>query len=110
MAYQLEKEKEIGVLRATGITPRQVWGMVGMQTGFMGAISGALAVPLGIVVAVILILTINIRSFGWSMQIEISAGVIIEALAIAIGAALLASVYPAWRMSRISPAKALREE
>ncbi|HEX78902.1 MAG TPA: FtsX-like permease family protein [Dehalococcoidia bacterium] len=110
MAYQLEKQKEIGVLRATGVTPRQIWGMIGLQTGFMGAISGALAVPLGLVVAVILIVTINIRSFGWSMQIDISAGIILEALAIAIGAAILASIYPAWRMSRISPAEALREE
>ncbi|MFC2026560.1 FtsX-like permease family protein [Chloroflexota bacterium] len=110
MAYQLEKVKEIGVLRATGVTPRQVWGMIGLQTGFMGAISGVLAVPLGIVMAVILIMVINIRSFGWSMQMTISIGTILEALAIAIGAALLASIYPAWRMSRISPAEALREE
>ncbi|MFC1875617.1 ABC transporter permease, partial [Chloroflexota bacterium] len=110
MAYQLEKVKEIGVLRATGVTPLQVWGMIGLQTGFMGAISGVLAVPLGIVMAVILIMVINIRSFGWSMQMTISIGTILEALAIAIGAALLASIYPAWRMSRISPAEALREE
>ena len=110
MAYQLEKVKEIGVLRATGITPRQVWGITSLQTGFMGAISGLLAIPLGIVMAVILILIINIRSFGWSMQMTITSGSILEALAIAIGAALLASIYPAWRMSRISPAEALREE
>lgn len=110
MAYQLEKVKEIGVLRAMGVTPRQVWGVIGLQTGFMGTLSGVLAIPLGIVMAVILILIINIRSFGWSMQMTISSGSILEALAIAIGAALLASVYPAWRMSRISPAEALREE
>jgi putative ABC transport system permease protein len=110
MAYQLEKVKEIGVLRAMGVTPRQVWGVIGLQTGFMGTLSGVLAIPLGIVMAVILILIINIRSFGWSMQMTISSGSILEALAIAVGAALLASVYPAWRMSRISPAEALREE
>jgi len=110
MAYQLEKVKEIGVLRATGVTPRQVWGIMSLQTGFMGAISGVLAIPLGIVMSVILILVINIRSFGWSMQMTISSGSIVEALAIAVGAALLASIYPAWKMSRISPAEALREE
>lgn len=110
MAYQLEKVKEIGVLRATGVTPRQVWGMIGLQSGFMGAISGLLAVPLGIVMAIILIMVINIRSFGWSMQMTISTGTILEALAIAVGAALLASIYPAWKMSRISLAEALREE
>jgi putative ABC transport system permease protein len=110
MAYQLEKMKEIGVLRATGVTPRQIWRLIGLQTGFMGAISGVLAIPLGMVMAVILILIINIRSFGWSMQMTITSGSVAEALAIAIGAALLASVYPAWRMSKILPAAALREE
>jgi putative ABC transport system permease protein len=110
MAYQLEKIKEIGILRATGVTPRQIWGMTSLQTGLMGAISGILAIPLGIVMSVILIQVINIRSFGWSIFMSISAGTIIEALAIAITAALLASVYPAWKMSRISPAEALREE
>jgi ABC-type lipoprotein release transport system permease subunit len=40
----------------------------------------------------------------------IGAGTIIEALAIAIVASLLASVYPSWRISKTSPAEALREE
>ncbi len=110
MAYQLEKVKEIGVLRAMGFTPRQVWGMVSLQTGFMGTIAGVLAIPLGLVISVLLVFIINIRSFGWSMQMTISSSTIIEAFLIAVGAALLASLYPAWKMSRISPAEALREE
>ncbi|MFA5629574.1 MAG: FtsX-like permease family protein [Dehalococcoidales bacterium] len=110
MAYQLEKIKELGILRAAGVTPRQIWGMTGLQTGLMGAISGILAIPLGIIMSVILIQIINIRSFGWSINMTVSAETIIEALAIAIVASLLASVYPSWRMTKISPAEALREE
>jgi len=110
MAYQLEKIKEIGILRAIGVTPRQIWGMTSLQTGLMGTISGLLAIPLGISMSVLLIKIINIRSFGWSIQMAIGAGTIMEALAIAIGASLLASVYPAWKMSKTSPAEALREE
>ncbi len=110
MAYQLEKVKEIGILRAIGVTPGQIWVMTGLQTGLMGAMSGLLAIPLGMVMSVVLIQVINIRSFGWSIFMSISGETIIEAMAVAIGAALLASVYPAWRMSRTSPAEALREE
>jgi len=110
MAYQLEKVKEIGILRATGVTPRQIWRLIGLQTGFMGTLSGLLAIPLGLAMAIVLIAVINIRSFGWSIQFTLATGSIIEPMVIAIGAALLASVYPAWRMSRISPAEALREE
>ena len=110
MAYQLEKIKELGILRAAGVTPRQIWSMTALQTGLMGAISGILAIPLGVFMSIILIQTINIRSFGWSIQMTIGAGTIIEALAIAITASLLASVYPSWKISKTSPAEALREE
>jgi putative ABC transport system permease protein len=44
MALQLERTREIGVLRTLGLTPRQVWGLVTAQTGIIGLLSGVLAV------------------------------------------------------------------
>ncbi len=110
MALQLERTRELAVLRATGVTPRQLWAMVAGQTGLMGLIAGILALPLGLVMSLILIEVINTRSFGWSMQTSIPWHVLGEAMLLAIGAALLAGIYPAWRMARTSPAEALREE
>ena len=110
MALQLEKARELAVLRATGLTPRQLWGLVTTQTGFMGLISGLLALPLGLLLATILIFVINQRAFGWSMDIIIPAGVLLDALLLALVAALLAGLYPAWRMAQTPPARALREE
>jgi len=110
MALQLERTKELGVLRATGVTPRQLWGMVISQTGLMGLIAGILAMPLGLVMSSVLIDVINTRSFGWSMRTVLPWDVLGEAVLIAVGAALLAGIYPAWRMARTSPAVALREE
>ena len=72
MAYQLEKIKELGILRAAGVTPNQIWSMTALQTGLMGAISGILAIPLGILMSILLIQTINIRSFGWSIQMAVA--------------------------------------
>ncbi|MBN2075053.1 MAG: FtsX-like permease family protein [Dehalococcoidales bacterium] len=110
MAYQIEKTKEIGILRALGVTSGQIWRLMAFQTGFMGIISGLFSIPLGIIMAVVLIFVINLRSFGWSMALSISPTSIIEAIAIAVVTSLLASMYPAWRMSKISPVEALREE
>ena len=110
MALQLERTKELGVLRATGVTPRQLWGMVVSQTGLMGLIAGILAMPLGLVMSSVLIDVINTRSFGWSMRTILPWDVLGEAVLLAVGAALLAGIYPAWRMARTSPAVALREE
>lgn len=110
MALQLEKARELAVLRATGFTPGQVWGLVTTQTGFMGLVSGLLAIPLGLMLAMLLIQVINRRAFGWSMDMILPGGVLIEALLLALIAALLAGLYPAWRMARTTPARALREE
>ncbi len=110
LSLQLEKARELAIMRATGFTPRQVWGVTLGQTGFMGLISGLLAIPLGLILALVLVFVINQRAFGWSMELLIPGGVLIEALLLALISALLAGVYPAWRMAKTPPTMALREE
>lgn len=110
MAMQIERSRELAVLRAQGLTPRQLWLLVTGETGLIGLSAGLLALPLGIIQALVLILVINRRSFGWTMQTVLSAEVLLQALLLALAAALLAGLYPAWRMARTSPALALREE
>jgi len=110
MALQLERARELAVLRANGLTPRQVWRYVTMQTGLMGLMAGFLSLPLGLTLAYVLIHVINKRSFGWTLQVEVSPEILLQALALALVAALLAGLYPAWKMARANPAMALREE
>lgn len=110
MALQLERARELGVLRANGLTPGQVWGLVTTQTGLMGLVSGLLAMPVGVVLAWMLVHVINKRSFGWTLRMEVEPGMLLQACALALVAALLAGIYPSYKMSRSSPAWALREE
>jgi putative ABC transport system permease protein len=110
IALQLERSRELGVLRANGMTPGQLWGMVLSQTGLIGLTAGLLALPVGIMMALVLVYVINRRSFGWTLVFEVEPAVLGQALLVAVVAALLAGLYPAWRMSRTSPALALREE
>jgi putative ABC transport system permease protein len=110
MAQVLERAREIGVLRAQGLTPAQVWGLTASQTGFMGLVAGLLALPVGSALALVLIFVINRRSFGWTLQLEIAPAILLQAVLLAVGAALLAAVYPAWRMSTMPLAAAVREE
>jgi len=110
MALQLERIKEYAILRATGMTPAQVGSMIMMQTAIIGLISGLLSLPLGLMMADILIEVINRRAFGWSMQHFVPPGVLLQALMLAFGAALVAGIYPAVRAATISAARALREE
>jgi len=110
MALELERSRELGVMRAWGLEPAELRRLVITQTGLMGVVSGVLAVPMGLALSAVMIFVINKRAFGWTLDMQIGAGVLAQALALAIVAALLAGVYPAVRMSRISPALAMRGE
>jgi putative ABC transport system permease protein len=110
MALQLERGRELGVLRATGLTPGQIWQLVTFQTGAMGLAAGILAVPAGILLAVVMIFVVNKRSFGWTLQLELGPDILIQAVILALLGSILAGVFPSWRMSRTPPALALREE
>jgi putative ABC transport system permease protein len=110
MAIQLEQRRDHAVLRATGVTPGQLFALVLMQTGLMGLLAGLLALPIGWLMSELLIHVINLRAFGWSMQSLFPLPVLGEALLLSLTAALLAGLYPAYRMARVSPAAALREE
>jgi putative ABC transport system permease protein len=110
MALALERAKEIAVLRAQGLTPAQVWQLVQTQTGLMGLVAGLLSLPVGLAMALVLILVVNRRSFGWSMEVYVDPVILLQAVGLAVLAALIAGIYPAYRMARISPAAALRED
>jgi len=92
------------------LTPRQVWGLVTAQTGIIGLLAGVLAVPSGLLLAAVLVFVINRRSFGWTMSIDPSPGILLQGVALSLLAALLAGLYPAWRMASAPPAEALRDE
>ncbi|MBT3450104.1 MAG: ABC transporter permease [Bacteroidetes Order II. Incertae sedis bacterium] len=110
MALQLERGKELAIMRANGLTPRQVWLYVTTQTGLMGLLAGLFAVPLGLILAYVLVFVINKRSFGWTLQMDYSPDVLLQAVVLAIIAALLAGIYPAMKMASANPVSALRED
>lgn len=110
MALQFERSREFGVLRAQGLTPGQLWSLVTSQTGLMGLTAGLLALPVGIATAAVMIYVINRRSFGWTLEMQLSPEPLLGAVAVAVVAALVAGFYPAYRMARTPPAEALRSE
>lgn len=110
LSLQLENTRQYGVLRANGMTPRQLWLFTFVQTGLMGLVAGLLALPIGLALAMVLLFVINVRSFGWTMDFYFIPEEFILAFFVALVASLLAGVYPAWRMSRLVTSQALRSE
>ncbi len=110
MSLQFERVREIGVLRATGMTRWQLWRLSLLETGLVGAVAGLLAMPTGYLLAVVLIYIINLRSFGWTLEMLLDPMEFVQAFLVAFVAALLAGLYPAWKIGNTPPAIAVRME
>jgi putative ABC transport system permease protein len=110
LSLQVERTRELGTLVALGLLPRQLRTLAFVETGLVGLSAGLLSLPTGLLLALILVRVINVRSFGWTMTLQLSPAVLLQALAISVLAALLAAVYPVRRLTRMSVAAALRQE
>jgi len=80
------------------------------QTGFMGLVALVAAIPAGLLTALVLTDVINRRAFGWQIDLHLSVAQFTNALVLALTAALVAGLYPAWRTARASIAGDIREE
>jgi putative ABC transport system permease protein len=110
LAWELDRTRELSVLRALGLTPRGAAAMVEAQTLFMGSAALLAAIPTGLTIAVVLTKVVDRRAFGWHIEMHLHAAQFLNALALALLAALGAGLYPAWRTSRAAIAAHMRDE
>jgi len=110
MAIQLERAKEMAVLRAVGLTRGQLGGLVLCESSLIGMVAGLLAIPLGAMIGYLLVTVINQQSFGWSMDFLWDLNGSLQGFLLAITAAFLAGIYPAWQMAQANIASTLRGE
>jgi putative ABC transport system permease protein len=62
------------------------------------------------VLALVLVYVINLRSFGWTIEMQLDWAVFAQAVLVSVTAAVLAAIYPMRRLLRASIASALRQE
>jgi putative ABC transport system permease protein len=103
----LERVREIGVLRAAGMTRRQVWRSVVVEAGVTGGIGAICGVAAGLLIGVLMVTLAGGR-------LDVALGVPWLAVAVAfvlgIGLAMLAAAYPARLASRVSIVRAVGYE
>jgi putative ABC transport system permease protein len=110
LAWELERSHELAIVRSIGLTPLGAGALIEAQTGFMGLVALVAAVPAGLLTALVLVDVINRRAFGWQIDLHLTAAQFTNALMLALVAALVAGVYPAWRVARAPIAGEIREE
>lgn len=110
----MERTVEIGTAMALGIRRRHILVQFLLEGLFLGILAGLAGVLLGYVLAAI-ISYFGIpmppapgMSRGFTAAILITPSIMIEAAFLALVTTLLASLYPAWRASRLVVVEALR--
>lgn len=110
MSLLVERTRELGILRAVGMSLAQLRRMVLLESGLMGLIAGVIALPTGSLFALVLVYVINLRTFDWTIALQWEPLAYVQTFALAVLTALLAAIYPLLRLEKIPIAGALREE
>ncbi len=118
-----EKESDIAILRTLGLSPRGVMGVFMVQGAVVGVIGTAVGTLFGVLLAYNVeglvqllerMFQISFLSADVYLISELPSDLRWNDVAMISGAslvlALLSTIYPAWRASKVQPAEALRYE
>lgn len=111
----MEKNRDIGVLMSMGATSGGIMTSFMLQGVIIGMIGTTVGAVLGIALSSILDYFELIKLPGdiymiSSIHFKIVPADILVVCAVAMGISLVATIYPAWKASRLKPAEALRYE
>ncbi len=119
----MEKSRDIAILRAMGANARSIMKIFVLEGFIIGTMGTLLGTGLGVFLAHYADALIKFLERSFGIQIfdqavygmerfpsEIIVADVIAVMAMAMAISLLATIYPAWRASRMDPAEALRYE
>jgi putative ABC transport system permease protein len=102
----IERSGEIGVRKAFGASSRALIGQFMTENVLVTVVGGVISV----IVAQIVLMLINSSGVIPYGDFHVNWRIFVYGLVLAIIFGFITSVYPAWRMSRLHPAEALRRQ
>jgi putative ABC transport system permease protein len=99
-----ERTRELGMLRAIGMTRRQVRRMIRHESVITALIGGTLGIILGVVLGALLIARVDFIEFS----LPTTQIIVFAILTIVVG--VVAAIFPARRAARLNPLEALQYE
>jgi len=106
----MERERDIGVLKAVGASNGQVQKMTLVEAGLMGLVSFLLGAVTALLLSLLLIFVINRQSFGWTIQLVIPPALFVKTLLLVLACALVAGIIPARAAARKNVGEVMRLE
>jgi len=105
----IERTKEIGMLRAIGMTRAQIIRMVLAEASLMGIIGGLLGLVTGIILARIIFIGMTTMS-GYQLTFSLPPVGVVISLISALFISIVAAIFPARRAARIGILEAVHYE
>ncbi|HUO74233.1 MAG TPA: FtsX-like permease family protein [Solirubrobacteraceae bacterium] len=99
-----ERTRELGMLRAVGMTRRQVRGMIRQESVITALLGATFGIPLGVILALMIGVAIKYPAF------TIPVGTLLVFVIAAILAGIIAAIFPARRAARLNVLEALQYE
>ncbi|MFD1341926.1 FtsX-like permease family protein [Litorisediminicola beolgyonensis] len=93
---------------ALGLTPRRLATLELTRTALLAALTWALAVPVGLALAWVLLAVVNVEAFGWRLPMRLFPGELLRLFFWAEVAALVACAWPILRLTRLPAERLLR--
>ncbi|MBX2860198.1 MAG: ABC transporter permease [Vampirovibrio sp.] len=109
-ALVMESRREFGILKYLGAGHQQIKRMVMVQAGMLGLLGNITGMTIGFLLALLLIYVINRQSFGWTIQLFMPWGFLIQSFILVMATAILSGLIPARLAARIPAPEVVRAE
>ncbi|HUA48768.1 MAG TPA: FtsX-like permease family protein [Solirubrobacteraceae bacterium] len=102
----VERTREIGTLRAMGMTRRQVSRMIRIESEITALIGAVIGIVVGVALAALATLALS----SWNLSFTLPVSTLVILLVVALFAGRLAARTPARRAAKLDPLRALQYE
>ena len=99
---------QLAPLWAMGVTRRRLAAAEMLRSLLLAAVTALLSLPLGLILAWALLAVINVEAFGWKLPMYVFPTDWLWLFLLALIAAAIAALLPAYRLSRLAPSSLLK--
>jgi putative ABC transport system permease protein len=110
MVSVLERTRELGILRAVGMTKSQLSGMILSESLIQGSLGGLVAISIGVFVTYFWVIGTLSSLMGWVLKFSLPWDSLFRTLFFGVAVGALAGLIPAKRVANIEIRESLEHE